>query len=685
MKTHFSAVELGAMTLPGIPGTSRGIEKMAQRSGWQYQEVAARGGRTGTRREYALASLPEAARQAVLERNLPALITQTTAPIIVQSAADLTDRQRLARDARSGVLQAIRRFQSETGCSQEAAMQTLLTLAASGRAEPIIVRSLQLARDGRGRKTDHGLPSIRTLKRWLGTPDLAPRIPQRDMAIPGWAGEFLGFYQQPQKPSVESAYRQACGVWGAERPSIHQVRRFLGKLGEVTRERGRMGPRELKNIRPFTRRDFSDLLPNDVWSADGHCFDAEVQHPFHGRPFRPEITSIIDIATRRLVGFSVSLAESSFAVLDAIRNAVETAGLCGIFYVDNGSGYANALIKDEGVGLKAALDFRVEHSLPYNSQAKGVIERLHQTLWVQAAKRLPSYIGAAMDREARLEQFKLTRKAVKQGGAMPLIPWDVFLDYCRGCVAEYNGRAHRSLKNTSPDLRWREFEAQGWEAARLSEHEAATLFRPRVVRKLARAEIRLFNNIYFARELEEFHGLMAHIAYDIHRPEKVWVYTPEGRLICEAQCNGNSRHYFPVAVVEQARQDRAKGRLKRVEAKREEILEELHGAPALAAPAAQQVVIGGRVIDREALPVTPPPAPVTPREALAARAAEIAPESQTIRRSERPAAENYDEWLLLDARVRAGEVLPESEARRYRSFPNSSQFRAEKKRRAIAC
>ena len=74
----------------------------------------------------------------------------------------------------------------------------------------------------------------------------------------------------------------------------------------------------------------------------------------------------------------------------------------------------NALIKDEGVGLKAALDFRVEHSLPYNSQAKGVIERLHQTLWVQAAKRLPSYIGAAMDREARLEQFKLTRKAVKQ-------------------------------------------------------------------------------------------------------------------------------------------------------------------------------------------------------------------------------------------------------------------------------
>ncbi len=252
------------------------------------------------------------------------------------------------------------------------------------------------------------------------------------------------------------------------------------------------------------------------------------------------------------------------------------------------------------------------------------------------------------------------------------------------CVAEYNGRAHRSLKNTSPDLRWREFEAQGWEAARLADHEMATLFRPRVVRKLARAEIRLFNNLYFARELEEFHGLMAHIAYDIHHPEKVWVYTPEGRLICEAQCNGNRKAYFPVAVVEQARQDRAKGRLKRVEAKREEILEELHGAPALAAPSASQVVIGGRVIDREALPVTPPPAPVTPREALAARAVEIAPQARPLPRSERPAAENYAEWLALDARAKAGETLSADDARWHRSYPQSAQYRAEAKRKATA-
>ncbi|MCW3528635.1 hypothetical protein K6Y52_38335, partial [Burkholderia cenocepacia] len=127
--------------------------------------------------------------------------------------------------------------------------------------------------------------------------------------------------------SVGHAYREfeiACAVRRVtyEVPSIHQVRRFLDKLGAVTLQTGRMGSRELKTMLPFIRRTFDKLLPNDIWSGDGHTFDAEVQHPLHGRPFRPEITSIIDVATRRAVGISLDLAESSFAVLDALSTGV---------------------------------------------------------------------------------------------------------------------------------------------------------------------------------------------------------------------------------------------------------------------------------------------------------------------------------------------------------------------------
>lgn len=703
-KTHYSAAELAGMGLPGLPGTKRGIEKMATRAGWSFREVAARGGRTGTRREYAVASLPAAARQALLERQIeraiqshsgagvspaPALPAAPPSPtlaglLIPQACADLTDRQRTERDARAGVVQAIRRFQLEAGCSQEAAMHALLATAASGRADPIIVRSLQLARDGRGRK-GNGLPAIRTLKRWLGAGDLTPRIAQRDMTIPPWAKVFLERYQQPQKPSVDAAYRDACNAWApAERPSIHQVRRFLDKLGTVTREKGRMGPRELKNIRPFIRRDFSHLEPNDIWTADGHTFDAEVQHPLHGRPFRPEITPMLDIGTRRCTGWSVDLAESGAAVADALRHAVERNGIPAILYVDNGSGYKNAMLSDEATGLMGRIGTEIKHSLPYNSQARGVIERFHQVL-VKAAKRLPSYVGAAMDREARLQQFKLTRKALKHGGAMPLIPWDVFVAFVDEVIAEYNARPHRTLKGTSPDLAWRAFEARGWEAHTLAAEDVATLFRPRVTRTIARAEINLFTNIYFARELEEFHGIEAQIAYDIHDPSRIWVYTPEGRFVCEAQANGNRRHYMPVPVVQQAKEKRAKGRLRRNDGRREEILEELHGAPALAAPAAGQIVLGGRVIDAAALtPTVPDALPATATQAVEAHPAAFAPASPPRSRSERAPAENYADWLALDAAVAAGETLTEADARWHRMYPATAQYRAEAGKRKAA-
>jgi len=698
----YSAAELAGQ--PGLPGTERGIRKKADAGRWPHRKRTGRGGGF----EYPLLALPAEARQALLERKLTAQVPSGAANLpaplpaapslagllMPQASADLTDHQRLERDARAGVVAAIRRFQVEAGCSQEVAMQTLLALAASGRADQVIVRSLQLARDGRGRKgaNDTGLPSIRTLKRWLSAGDLTPRVAQRDMTVPPWAKVFLERYQQPQKPSVDAAYRDACNVWSAaERPSIHQVRRFLDKLGTVTRERGRMGPRELKNIQPFVRRDFSLLEPNDIWTADGHCFDAEVQHPLHGRPFRPEITAILDIATRRCVGWSVDLAESGTAVADAIRYAAERNGIPAIFYVDNGGGYKNAMMKDETTGLMNRLGTDIRHSIAYNSQARGVIERAHQTIFVQAAKQLPSYIGAAMDREARLQQFKVTRKALKSGGAIALIPFDVFIQFIEARVADYNTKAHRTLKGTSPDLAWRAFEARGWKPEVLRAEDTDTLFRPRVTRTIQRAEINLFTNIYFARELAEFHGMEAQVAYDIHDPSRIWVYTPEGRFICQAQANGNSRHYMPVAVVQQAREKRAKGRLARVDAKRDEILEELHGAPALAAPASSQIVLGGRVIDAEALssisvPIETKAQPALPPVAdeSAAAACNFAQPQATRSRSERSPAENYADWLALDARAQAGETLDEADSRWHRMYPNSAQYRAEAGKRKAA-
>lgn len=666
--------------------SKRAVEICAKKEAWPFEEEAGRGGK---KRFYPLASLPNDVRQSLQQRAmanaLPVIDQEVSAPIMLAAPAHLvTDKQRLERDARSGVLAALARLQQQSHCSQEAALTTLLTNARGGKLDEYTDKILRLARDPRGRAGD-GYPSVRTLKRWLAAGDLTPKVQQKDMRVPAWAKDFLGQWQVPQKPSVEEAHREFVKVWPGV--SVHQVRRFLAKLGEVTRERGRMGTREIKNIRPFIRRDWSEFEPNDAWIADGHCFDAEVQHPLHGRPFRPEISVFIDGGTRRVTGWSLGLAENAIGVADALATGVRLCGLPAIVYGDNGAGYRANLLTDEATGILSRIHASPEFALPYNSQGKGIIERLHRSLWVPAAKELPSYIGACMDKEARLAQFKLTRKALKSGGTMPLIPYDVFVNFIAEKVAIYNDRPHRSLGGISPNGAWAAWMARGWQAERLTEAEMVDFFRPRIVRTAQRGEINLFTNIYYSRQLEEFHGLALHVAYDIHDPAKVWIYAPDGRFICEAEVNGNKRAAFPVAVQQMARERRAKGRLQKIDVKRTEILDELRGGPALSAPSSEQIVIGGRILDCKAFSSSAMPVETQARRAITVELDETSSATKKLvrqSRSERSAAENYAEWVEIDRRVLAGQAVSEPEARWHHSYQHSAQFRVETKRKAAA-
>lgn len=609
MKTHYSAAELAGLRLPGIPATERGINSAAVKCAWTYREVKGRGGRSGTRKEYAATALPPPARQALIERQLTHVSSSpaTTAGVLPaepvpltlagllmpQAAASLTDAQRTERDARKAVLAAIQRLQASTACSRAAAMHTLLTTARAGTLETTLDQQLRQARDPRGRAGD-GYPSVRTLKRWLAAPDLAPKVSQQDMKVPPWAPALMKVWARPQQGSLVAALEvlQDQLPAGVAMPGYHQANRFLKKLGAVERQRGRMGSRELKTLRPFVRRDTAHLMPGDYYTGDGHTFDAEVAHPDHGRPFRPEMTSILDIATKKSVGWSAGLAESTWTVMDAQRHAFETHGICAGWYVDRGSGFRNAMQSDEVAGFAARVGFQIHHSLPYNSQARGVEERSHQSIWVRGAKTLPTYMGADMDPEAKHKVFKLTRAHIKATGTSPLLmTWDRFIAWCQATVDAYNARPHRSLpkirdphtgkpRHQSPNEAWQAAIDAGWEPTLLTDGERADLFRPQKICTVLRGEIRLRNNLYFSRELEEWHGEKVRVGYDIHNAERVWVRDMAGRLICLAEFEANKRAYFPQPVVEQDRQKRATARERRLETHLQEVRDELN-PPAL--------------------------------------------------------------------------------------------------------
>lgn len=593
-KTRYSCAELAAMKLPGLSATRQGWEERAKRESWASFETKGRG-RGGIKREY---QLPQSLLNVVRERAVQSLIEETCAepaepntavvPVPHVKPAALKDWQRETAQARAAICNEIRRL-AEVG-GTERAIRTVLDLAARGSLAPNLQRLVPIANAKAG--TDRAL-SRGTLYRWLndfqrGWTNLAPKS-REVLKVPAWAPYLLKLYQQPQKPSLLSCVEQLPTVLPSEiaLPSYDAANRFLKKMSKVDVQRGRMGSREIKSIRPFVRRDSSQMWPADAYTADGHTFDGEVAHPAHGKAFRPEITTALDIATRRAVGWSAGLAESTWAVLDALRNACETGGIPSAFYVDNGSGYRNAAMSDAATGFMERLAITLTHSLPYNSQARGVIERSHQTIWVRGAKTLPTYMGAAMDREAKQNVYKITRADIKTSGTSKfLMPWKEFLSWCQQQIDAYNDRPHRALpkvrdsdgklRHQTPNEAWAHAVAEGWELVPVEVHEADDLFRPYKEAKVSRGEVRLHGNQYFDRALEPYHGNLVRVGYDIHDASRVWVRDQEGRMICVAEFEANKRNYFPTSFLEQAAQKRAEGRIKRAQVKIEEAEAELN-------------------------------------------------------------------------------------------------------------
>ena len=640
MENRYSVSELLEMSLEGLPATARGIQQKAKREEWTFTEVPAKGGRGGVKKIY---ELPPALLTQIRTCETARLLAQTApAPLPALSepansvsgslktadADDLassTEAQRNQMGARLGVLHKIEDLMAQTCVSKEAAITTLLTTAQhpSGAA---IAQMLRLANDKRGGEA--GIPSSRTIKRWFAQRDanrLMAKVKQPDMRQPEWAGCFLAHYRQPQKPSVQAAYNRFAADWQAQQPlaklpSIHQVRRFLSdKLGNVCREDGRLGKRELKTLQSYTEREFLHLDPAEIYSADGHTFDAKVLHPDSGKPFRPEITTVIDIATRKIVGWSIDLAESQLAVLDAVSNACTLCGIPAVLYVDNGKGYKNAIMGDAATGLMGRIGSTLVHSAPYSSQARGVIERLHRTVWVEGAKMLQSYIGKDMDAEAGGRVHKASRALAKRNISLKGVPalaniaslsanmlpdWQEFRRFCQARVDEYNNRPHRSLpkvldtsgkkRHMTPNELWALKLAQGAQVNRVDDAERHYLFLPRKLCTVQREQVRLHGSYYAHADLAQYHGERLQVAFRADNGEHVWLFDDNGRYICRADWQAHNADYFPKSMLDKAKDKRVDTQIKRL-ADKQAIVEAAR--PAVVLEHAASVDLGGVRLD----------------------------------------------------------------------------------------
>ena len=523
------------------------------------------------------------------------------------------------------------------------------------------------------------LPSASTIKRWRkfrregGEIALAPVFKPR-MSEPAWLAPFWRFYGLPSKPSVPHARKKLLEEHpGMKLPPVRTMQRYVANMGLIAKNKGRMGARELRRYRPYRARTFLELEPLDVVSADGHTFDAEVLHPNTGRPFRPEIGTVADYATRRIVGWSVDLAENKMMVAAAMRKVCET-GIPAIFYVDNGPGYKNDILDNESTGMLTRCGITKEHSLPYGAQAKGFIEKINHTLWVRASKMMPGYIGKDMDREASQKVHKVSRAVIKgtSDARQPLAEWAVFVAYAEQCVAEYNATPHSSLpkitdpetgrkRHQSPDERWAMWVEKGWKPVTASQDVLDDLWRPYETRTAMRGLVSIGGGKYFSHELarDGVNGEVVQVGQDIHDASRVWVRHMDGRFICVAELDANASSVFPKTRIEASKDVRADAQIKRIQRKEEELLANTRAG-----------VIPFEPVEGDAPEVSPQ---VARRMARLAGVVDIEPAVVQIPRDP---TSRLRLWRTLQERVDSGEALSGIEESFHRNFAQTADYRA---------
>lgn len=597
--------------------TVRAVLDRASRENWQSHPRQGRGGGF----EWLVASMPEVTRSAIAfalasASNSSKPFEENLSAPSLSPLGHLRRKERTIAAARKAFVLAIRTL--EMGDTRSSAINTLLKQSKEGKLPPYLADLVEVANARYGKGENRSL-SRRRLYEWCaayekdGEAGLVPRNPQRKMTPPQWLEAFLYFWQRPQKPSIAQAYEEfllaiqwsgmihnghvslpsylpqiiqgknlsrypvlaSLAADSSLVPSIHMVRRWINKMGTVERERGRRTGNDLLSLRPHKLRCTYDLLPGDVYTADGTTADVEVINPLSGKPFRTELTFVLDVATRRCVGVAVGLAEDTLTVLDALRMACMVGGIPALFYTDNGPGYKNKMLSTELNGVLARLGTTPTYSIPARPEGKGLMERAVKTLTERLCKQFASCVHADMDKEAAHRVFKLSRKQIKEAGKSAFHPtWPQFLMALKFRIDQYNDTPHSGLSSIrdcqgkkrfqTPNERWNMFVENNFSPVLLPESIQNELFMPFEVRQVRRGIVQFKNISYFSRELKEWHGQQVEVRYDIWDESKVYIWTLEGVKICEAEKDGNVIPYFDKPVIEKARATRLQKQLKRM-------------------------------------------------------------------------------------------------------------------------
>jgi putative transposase len=405
-------------------------------------------------------------------------------------------------------------------------------VVAAAREEYGIPRSTLFRLVARFRKTQR-TSSLKPRKR--GTQEGMVRLDPRTERI--IAEQVEGFWLKKEKPSFAALMRrigEVCLTEGLSPPHRSTVQRRVSELIPIAAARKR-GEREIEAASTPSPGQLSVAKPNALWQIDHTIVDVVVVDEQYRQPIgRPVLTIAIDVCTRMVAGFHLSLVAPSrtsvgLCLLHAVYDKTAwldergidipwpVAGLPAVLHCDNGAEFRSRALAGACKEYGVKLQFRP----PATPRFGGHIERLIGTM-MGAVHLLPGTtfsnvrIRGDYDSEGRAT---FTLRELEKWIALEI-------------VGKYHQRIHATLLRP-PLAVWRE--RQGEVDFDLPPDRMAfwTSFLPGDRRRLLKDGIHLEKIRYWSDALSRDVGRGAEleIKYDPRDLSRIFVRQSDGRFV----------------------------------------------------------------------------------------------------------------------------------------------------------
>lgn len=415
--------------------------------------------------------------------------------------------------------------------------------------------------------------SVPTIKRALsayrkqGKTGLLPKYKGRVRQDYGWEVRAVGLYNLPGKPGFADVASRLIEE-GFDEVSESRVARYLktmpATLGKFSP--ARVGPHLHKLKRQkYQRRSLDEVLVGEIYAGDGHTCDCYVGHPNTGKPFRPELTAFIDIKSGYVPGIWFSESETKESTLFSLSHAMRTNDHVPAWvYIDQGAGYRAKMLSAESTGFYNLWDIGLIGALPGNPHGKGWIERWFRTVRDKHDKFFAGgqvYCGDDMAQETNR---RLSADLNKKVPTRKLPSLREYVASFSSWLDHYHRQPQEKLGGRTP--------AQVWSGlSRVAvELDMSCLSRPREEVSVYRQTVRLHNRFYYAESLALYDAKKLQVEYDLFDDTRVWVFDGKGRFVTEALL-AKTIGVLPTSRLEEGRDRRAAGQVKRLERKLDEV------------------------------------------------------------------------------------------------------------------